>query len=237
MSEGGLGPRSWWYIPEQGIHHHSKLTRQGPAGPAFRRRKRDASTGRPDRTRHVTCGNDGGGEPGPGRMQGRTAAAAARRFIIRDAQWQPPAAARKSPHRSRSPREPAQMTLAAELNPHKTELNPHKAVETASRAGTDQTGLPSSARARRDGSWQELSRRPRSAAPVTLRCRHGPRLRRVAVMYCDSPSTGSIRGAQNRTFCRGLSSGGCASKFGGRPSKPERGNGLGKRAGSFLPGR
>jgi len=37
------------------------------------------------------------------------------------------------------------MTLAAELNPHKTELNPHKAVETASRAGTDQTGLPSSA--------------------------------------------------------------------------------------------
>jgi hypothetical protein len=57
------------------------------------------------------------------------------------------------------------------------------------------------------------------------------------VLYCDSPSTGSVRGAQNGTFCRGLSSGGCASKFGGRPSKPERGNGLGKRAGSLLSGR
>jgi hypothetical protein len=75
------------------------------------------------------------------------------------------------------PGKPAPMTLAAELNPHKTELNPQKAVETASRAGTNQTGLPSSARARRHGSWQELSRRPRSAVPVTLRCRHGPRLR------------------------------------------------------------
>jgi hypothetical protein len=32
-----------------------------------------------------------------------------------------PAAAAAAP-------EPAQMTLAAELNPHKTELNPHKAV-------------------------------------------------------------------------------------------------------------
>src|ERR1700722_7646530 len=30
---GGLGPRSWWYIPESGIHHHFKLTRQGPAEP------------------------------------------------------------------------------------------------------------------------------------------------------------------------------------------------------------
>ena len=43
VSEGGLDPRSWWYIPERGIHHHSKLTRQGPAGPAFRRRKEAAA--------------------------------------------------------------------------------------------------------------------------------------------------------------------------------------------------
>jgi hypothetical protein len=76
VSEGGLGPRSWWYIPERGIHHHSKLTRQGPAGPAFRRRKEAAAPARPDRPRHVTCGNDESGEPGPGRTQGRTAAAA-----------------------------------------------------------------------------------------------------------------------------------------------------------------
>ena len=40
---GGLDPRSWWYIPKRGIHHHSKLTRQGPAGPAFRRRKEAAA--------------------------------------------------------------------------------------------------------------------------------------------------------------------------------------------------
>jgi hypothetical protein len=33
VSEGGLDPRSWWYIPKRGIHHHPKLTRQGPTGP------------------------------------------------------------------------------------------------------------------------------------------------------------------------------------------------------------
>jgi hypothetical protein len=43
VSEGGLDPRSWWYIPERGIHHHSKLARQGPARPAFRRRKEAAA--------------------------------------------------------------------------------------------------------------------------------------------------------------------------------------------------
>src|SRR5260370_40112710 len=43
VSEGGLEPRSWWYIPKRGIHHHSKLTRQGSAGPAFRRRKEAAA--------------------------------------------------------------------------------------------------------------------------------------------------------------------------------------------------
>ena len=35
------------------------------------------------------------------------------------------------------PSKPAQMTLAAELNPHKTELNPHKQSPAASRAGAD----------------------------------------------------------------------------------------------------
>src|SRR5579859_860816 len=67
VSQGGLGPRSWWYIPERGIHHHTKLTRKGPAGPASRRRKEAGSTGPPDRSRYVTCGNDEGGEPGSGR--------------------------------------------------------------------------------------------------------------------------------------------------------------------------
>jgi len=47
VSEGGLGPRPWWYIPESGIYHHSKLTRQRPAGPAFRRRQEAAAPGRP----------------------------------------------------------------------------------------------------------------------------------------------------------------------------------------------
>jgi len=69
--------------------------------------------------------------------------------------------------------------LAAELNPHKTELNPHKAGEAASRASTDQTGLPSSGQSpsARQLAKAELSRRPRSAVPMTLRCRHGPSLR------------------------------------------------------------
>jgi hypothetical protein len=44
VSEGGLEPRSWWYIPKPGIHHHFKLTRQGPAGPAFRRRHEAAAS-------------------------------------------------------------------------------------------------------------------------------------------------------------------------------------------------
>jgi len=43
---GGLGPRSWWYIPESGIYHQSALTRQGPAGPAIRRRTEAAAPAR-----------------------------------------------------------------------------------------------------------------------------------------------------------------------------------------------
>jgi hypothetical protein len=70
VSEGGLEPRSWWYIPKRGIHHHSKLTRHGPARARISQAKRGGSTGLPDRPRHVTCGNDEGGEPEPGRTQG-----------------------------------------------------------------------------------------------------------------------------------------------------------------------
>ena len=81
---GGLGPRWWWYIPETGIYHHSKLTRHGPAGPAFRRRK-EQQYRPPVQSECVACGNDEGGEPGLGRAQGRTAAAAARDLIIGEA--------------------------------------------------------------------------------------------------------------------------------------------------------
>ena len=46
VSEGGLGPRSWWYIPESGIYHHSTLTRKGRPGPRsageMRRQRRPA---------------------------------------------------------------------------------------------------------------------------------------------------------------------------------------------------
>ena len=31
MCPRGLEPRSWWYIPESGIHHHSKVTRADPS--------------------------------------------------------------------------------------------------------------------------------------------------------------------------------------------------------------
>jgi len=43
VSEGGLDPRSWWYIPESGIYHQSKVTRQGPAGPASHRQTEAAA--------------------------------------------------------------------------------------------------------------------------------------------------------------------------------------------------
>ena len=55
-------PRSWWYIPESGIYHQSKLTRK-EAGPAIRRRKEAAAPARPDRSRRVNCGNDEGSQP------------------------------------------------------------------------------------------------------------------------------------------------------------------------------
>jgi len=46
------------------------------------------------------------------------------------------------------------MTLATELNPHKTELNPHKAVPGGSCAGADQKRLPRTARSSPVRSWQ-----------------------------------------------------------------------------------
>jgi len=54
------------------------------------------------------------------------------------------------------------MTLAAELNPHKTELNPHKAVETASQPRRNRSDGPSEL-GQSPPAWQlakELSRRP-----------------------------------------------------------------------------
>jgi len=184
VSEGGLDPRSWWYIPERGIHHHSKLTRQGPPGSAFRRRTAAAPPGPHDQSERLTCGNDERGQPEsscrPGPDGGiRTAALHHLAGTVTASRCCPevpaPQPLRTSPD-----------DLAAELNPHKTELNPHKAVEAASRARTDQTGFRARARARRHGSWQkaELTRRPRSAVPMTLRYRHGPSLRTRTRLTC-----------------------------------------------------
>ena len=63
VSEGGLEHLSWWYIPESGIHHQPKLTRQGPPGSAFRRRIAAAPPGPHDQSEHLTCGNDDRGQP------------------------------------------------------------------------------------------------------------------------------------------------------------------------------
>jgi hypothetical protein len=179
VSEGGLEPRSWWYIPESGIHHQPKLTRQGPPGSAFRSRIAAAPPGPHDQSEHLTCGNDDRGQPEsscrPGPDGGiRTAALHYLAGMVTASRCCPEVPAPQPQPPRTSPDD-----LAAELNPHKTELNPHKAVEAASRARTDQTGLPSSGQSppARQLAKAELSRRPRSAVPMTLRCRHGPSLR------------------------------------------------------------
>ena len=75
----------------------------------------------------MTCGNDEGGEPGPGRTQGRPAAAAARRLTIGKHSGSLPLLL-TSPRTAAAAQETGPDDLAAELNPRKTQLNPHKAV-------------------------------------------------------------------------------------------------------------
>jgi len=138
-----------------------------------------APPGPHDQSEHLTCGNHDRGQPEsscrPGPDGGiRTAALHHLAGIVTASRCSPevPAPQPQPPGTSLD-------DLAAELNPHKTELNPHKAVEAANRARTAQTGLPSSGQSppARQPAKAELSRRPRSAVPMTLRYRHGPSLR------------------------------------------------------------
>ena len=63
VSEGGLDPCPWWYIPERGIYHHPKLTQPRPCRARDPQAKRGDSTSPPGWPAHVTCGNDKGGQP------------------------------------------------------------------------------------------------------------------------------------------------------------------------------
>jgi len=157
VSEGGLGPRPWWYIPKPGIYHQSKLPRQGPPGPASRRRIAAAPPGPHDQSEHLTCGNDDRGSAGI-ELLARTG----RRHPHRGA----PSSGRQGdslpllPEDSAPQPQPPRTSpddLAAELNPHKTELNPHKAVEAASAPEQINPAFRARARARRRGSWQRRS--------------------------------------------------------------------------------
>jgi hypothetical protein len=182
---GGLGPRSWWYIPKLGIHHQPKLPRLGPPGPASRGRIAASPPGPHNQSEHLTCGNDDRGEPEPGCGPGpdggiRTAALHRLAGMV--------TASRCCPGRSRTPAAALRTSpddLAAELNPHKTELNPHKAAGAAGRARTDRTGLPSSGQSppARQLAKAELPHRPRSAVPITLRYRRGASLRTRSRRY------------------------------------------------------
>jgi hypothetical protein len=58
---------------------------KGQAGPAIRRRKGGASVGPPDRSGHVTCGNDEGGQPEWSRRPGPDCGSRLLRLIIREA--------------------------------------------------------------------------------------------------------------------------------------------------------
>jgi hypothetical protein len=108
--------------------------------------KRGGSTGPPDRSRRVNCGNDEGGQPEWGRRPGPDGG-------------QPPHYAYSSgkhgdslpmlPGSSRTAAAASQTgpdDLAAELNPHATELNPHKAVPAASRQSRSEAGFPRTGR-------------------------------------------------------------------------------------------
>src|SRR5690348_3555698 len=63
VSEGGLCPCPWWYIPESGIYHHPKLTRKGPARPQSTGGT-GGITGSPDESSPVSCGTGEDGQPG-----------------------------------------------------------------------------------------------------------------------------------------------------------------------------
>ena len=76
----------------------------------------------------VNCGNDAGGQPEWDRRPGPDCGS---RLTTLHHQGSTVTASRccsPVPAPLAQPRKPAQMTLADELNPHKTELNPHKAV-------------------------------------------------------------------------------------------------------------
>ena len=111
VSEGGLDPRPWWYIPKRGIYHQPKVTRKGPPGPAIRRRKDAAAPARPGRSRRVNCGNDGGGQPdwsrGPGPDCGSRLPALDHQGSTVTASRCCPAVPAPQPQ----PRKPAQMTV------------------------------------------------------------------------------------------------------------------------------
>ena len=150
-----------------------------PCQPNIPQADSGAPPGPHDQCEHLTCGNDDRGQPEsscrPGPDGGiRTAALHHLAGMVTASRCSPEVPAPQPQPLRTSPDD-----LAAELNPHKTELNPHKAVEAASRARTDQTGLPSSGQSppARQLAKAELSRRPRSAVPMTLRYRHGPSLR------------------------------------------------------------
>ena len=137
MCPRGLGPRSWWYIPESGIYHQPKLTQPRACRArnlAGERRRQCRPAAQPGR---VSCGNGEGGGRDGAPCQGRTAAAASRGAHLRKRGDSLPllptvpaaAAAETGPD-----------DLATELNPHKTELNPHKAVPGGQPHRADQNG-------------------------------------------------------------------------------------------------
>jgi hypothetical protein len=107
---------------------------------------RGASAGPPGRSRHVTCGNNEDGQPEWSRRPGLDCGS---RLTALDHQESTMTASRccsAAPAPQPQPRKPAQMTLAAELNPHETELNPHEAVPPASRQGRSEAGFPRTGR-------------------------------------------------------------------------------------------
>jgi hypothetical protein len=152
----GLDPRSWWYIPESGIHHQPKLTRQGPPGSAFRRRIAAAPPGPHDQSERLTCGNDDRGQPEsscrPGPDGGiRTAALHHLADMVTASRCCPEVPAPQPQPLRTSPDD-----LAAELNPHKTELNPIRQLRRLAAPEQIKRAFPARTRAHRHGSWQRL---------------------------------------------------------------------------------